>query len=157
MTQLLNFRKLNNVSRLLLPVLFLQLSVSSYGQDTTLSKGKDSTTFDSLQKAGIVTADSLATVADYTGGIDEWVKYIVRNLVLPAVYDGVKVDERIVVVFTVTEKGKLTNIHALAGPVPLQKEAIRLIKESGVWTPAYQHGQPISSECQRRITFKFNF
>jgi protein TonB len=58
----------------------------------------------------------------------------------------------VVVQFIVDKEGNVSDVEALSGPAPLQKEAIRVIRLSGKWEPAIQNGRPVRSYKKQPIT-----
>lgn len=152
------YLKNTNIRRsLVLILLLLQFQPEGFSQQNTPDKlpGKiDSVTYSSVNKSP-GQSDSVKTYspAFYPGGDEEFLYHLMRNLRLPENY-GQKTDLTIVVTFTISESGKLTNFHASDGPKPFTKEAIRVVKSSGKWIPAYKDGKPISSEFQQKISFK---
>jgi hypothetical protein len=104
-------------------------------------------------KSKAVQGDSVASsLAIYPGGDKAFARYLQQNISMPQNYT-VKENVTITVTFTIEESGKLSNIQASDGPKPLKKEAIRVIKHSGKWIPAYAGAKAISSERQQRISF----
>lgn len=90
--------------------------------------------------------------AEFPGGKSAWTLHIMKNLRLPELFNR-SFEGNIVVTFTVTETGKLKNFKASEGPEALQEEAIRVIKTSKKWIPAYRNGKPVQSEHQQTIGF----
>ena len=93
--------------------------------------------------------------AMYPGGAKAFTRYLMQNIVMPQ-YTSQNTKVTISVSFTVEESGKLKNFQASDGPNPLKKEAIRVVKNSGKWIPAYKDGNPIRSEQTQKITFISN-
>lgn len=103
-----------------------------------------------------VPRESNYTPSSFPGGSSAWTKYLMRNLIVPEEARNIKFDGSIVVTFTVDEAGKLKDFKASDGPDALRSEAIRIVKKSGRWLPAYSNGKPVSSSCKQAITFKLN-
>lgn len=106
-----------------------------------------------------ILADSTSTRTDaeFPGGRDAWMHYLIRNFRYPKVALDKYIQGRVVVKFIVDEKGRLKNIDALTGPNELRQEAIRVIRESGRWIPAKENGKAVKSEKQQAVTFKYEF
>jgi len=98
-------------------------------------------------------ADTLQnSVAMFPGGNRAFARHLQQNLRMPEYYSE-KFDIVISVIFTIEVSGKLKDFIASDGPKDFQKEAIRVIKTSGKWLPAYQDGKPVSSEQTQNIRF----
>ncbi|MEP6748214.1 MAG: energy transducer TonB [Bacteroidota bacterium] len=112
---------------------------------------------DSLSKKNIP-EDSIfiapAVEAYFHGGAHEWGMYLMRNLVYPYDAQVKRIQGSVTVVFTVEKNGRLHDVHAVGGPEPLQREAIRLIKDSPRWIPAMQDGQKVRAYKTQNVTFK---
>ncbi|HEY4155517.1 MAG TPA: hypothetical protein VGM24_08815 [Puia sp.] len=48
----------------------------------------------------------------------------------------------------------MENIHVLSGPEALKAESIRVIRESGKWTPAKDHGKIVKSYHKQPIIYR---
>lgn len=98
------------------------------------------------------------TEATYPGGLPAWKNYLNHHLHYPdkAISDMVQGD--IVVQFMVDEQGNTSDYKALTGPKKggLREEAIRVIRESGKWTPAIQNGKNVRSFRKETISFKIS-
>lgn len=87
--------------------------------------------------------------SEYPGGLAAWQRFLNRNL-RPS--DDVEGD--VVVQFIVDKEGNVSEVQALSGPEELRKEAIRVIKKSGKWTPAIQNGHQVISIKKQPIIFR---
>lgn len=92
--------------------------------------------------------------ASYPGGSRAWLYFLGSELRYPEKLQRLKIEGKVIVHFTIDEKGRVGNIEALSGEPILQKEAKRVIRNSGKWLPAQQNGQPIVSEKEQAITFR---
>ena len=131
---------------------------SAYSQDSSI-RTPAANALDTNEASKKVSEDSAYvvnfTAAAFPGGKTEWIRYLVHNLSVPEEMRGTKFNRSIVVKFTVDEKGRLKNFEE-AGNDTLKKEAIRVVKASGKWIPAYSNLTPIASECERKIIFQWN-
>jgi protein TonB len=59
-----------------------------------------------------------------------------------------------VVQFIVDKEGMVSDVQAISGPEELRKEAERVIKKSGKWTPAVQNGRQVKSYKKQPIVFQ---
>lgn len=148
---------------LIIPVLLFLFENTAYSQQNISKEIKEKSNTvssnDSAKKTSYTPAPAEAsnyTPSSYPGGSPAWRKYLIYNLIVPEEARNIKFDGSIAVTFTVDETGKLKDFHASPGPDALQKEAIRIVKKSGKWNPAYNNGKPIQSQCTQTITFKLN-
>ena len=56
--------------------------------------------------------------------------------------------------FIVNKSGDVLEVKAVSGPASLRAESIRVVKESGKWTPAVQNGKPVNSYKKQPIKFR---
>jgi len=124
--------------------LFYLLLLSFAFSATALAQSKSK---DTVYQA----VDSMAT---FSGGESGWVHYMVHNLKYPPEAMNNRDTGRIIVQFIVDQKGKVSHVKALNGPLLLQQEAIRLIKESPRWIPAVKDGVKIACYQQQSISFR---
>lgn len=123
---------------------------------------------DSLQTIAADTGNSRDSVgafqkveveAGFPGGIEAWRIFLQKNLKADAPLKDlprrVKYFEQTVLVkFIVCKDGTLCDVQAVNDVLPsIKKEAERVIKKSGVWTPGYQNGKPVKSYHTQPITF----
>ena len=144
---------------LLLFIFCIQFAKAGLAQQSVSRAGDgsvDSTAIATGNKSTNVQADSVvSSLATYPGGDKAFTLYLMQNLRMPQNYT-VTEKVTIIVTFTIDESGKLKDILATDGPGPLKKEAIRVIKHSGKWIPAYIGAKAIASERQQRISFFVN-
>ena len=79
------------------------------------------------------------------GDANEFSKWVNQNLRYPEKCRQSKVQGRVTLQFTVTETGKVADVKVLRGVNPeLDKEAIRVVSESPLWTPGRnENGEPV--------------
>lgn len=109
------------------------------------------------QSAGtdsIYTSENLDRGADFEGGNQGWMMYLMRNLTYPLAAQNRQITGTVVVQFVVDKKGKVSEVMAISGPEMLQKEGIRLIKHSPRWIPAMKDGEKVRSYKTQQIIFK---
>ncbi len=113
----------------------------------------DTVSLQSVNKNSSNQSDSpQTTLAMFPGGPRAFSIHLMKNLRLPE-NNTEKMDVNIAVTFTIEPTGKLKNFIASAGSKDLQQEAIRVIKTSGEWIPAYRDTKPVSSERTQKIRF----
>jgi len=94
--------------------------------------------------------------ADYPGGSGAWVKYLIKTVHYPPTALKKNLQGTVVVEFIIDTKGKVSDIKAISGPEELKAESIRVIKESGVWVPAKDHGVNVRSYKRQPISYKLS-
>ncbi len=64
---------------------------------------------------------------------------------------------KVYVSFIVEKDGQLTDVKAESGPgYGLNEEAVRVVKKSQAWTPAYLNNVPVRSKYSMPVSFKLN-
>jgi len=92
--------------------------------------------------------------SDYPGGQGAWARYLNKTLQYPQDAIDNEVQGQVVVQFIVDKEGNVSDVQAVSGPDELKREAERVIKKSGKWTPAVQNGRQVKSYKKQPITFK---
>ena len=93
----------------------------------------------------------------YKGGDNNWRTFLERNL-----NGQVATDNKapfgtytVVIAFAIDITGKLTDIDAETNlGYGMENEAMRIIKKSGNWQPAYYYGRPLKAYRRQPITFQ---
>jgi protein TonB len=83
--------------------------------------------------------------AEYPGGAAAWQRFLNKNLRYPQEAIDNEIFGSVVVQFVVDKEGNVSDVEAVSGPEVLRAEMIRVIKESGKWTPAVQGGRQVRS------------
>jgi TonB family protein len=91
--------------------------------------------------------------AVFPGGQDAWTQYLMKNVNYPSAAEKKGIQGTVVVEFTVNVNGTISAVHAISGPEPLRSESVRVIKESGKWTPAKDQGKIVASYKKQPINF----
>ncbi|HWB26763.1 MAG TPA: energy transducer TonB [Chitinophagaceae bacterium] len=94
--------------------------------------------------------------AQFPGGMDEWVKYLRRNLRAEVATDnGAPAGKYPVVVsFLVDKQGNVSEVKAENDPgYGMAAEAVRVIQRSGKWIPAVQNGRNVIFRQKQSIIF----
>ena len=92
--------------------------------------------------------------SDYPGGIAAWARYLTKNLQYPEEAQSNEIQGQVVVKFIVDKEGKVSDVEAISGPNELRDEAVRVIRKSGLWTPAIQNGRKVKSYKSQPINFR---
>lgn len=89
------------------------------------------------------------------GGITGLTNYMIQNLTYPAAAKDAKVQGMVVVSFIVTAEGKVEGIEILRGiGSGCNEEAVRVISQSGTWTPAKKEGKTVATKMTLPVQFK---
>jgi len=99
--------------------------------------------------------DTISVEAQFPGGSDAWMRYLIRNLRYPREAVNNRIQGTVILNFIIDEKGRIKNINA-TGPTNggLREEAIRLLRQSGKWIPAKINDEPVPSSKMQPFTFK---
>ncbi len=114
------------------------------------------------QKTGIKPAVEYDTIftrptvlASYPGGEVEWKKYLKKNLKYPRKAWWDEVETEIAVRLIINKDGTIEQAqHLSMAGYGFEKEAVRLVLESGKWLPATYNGTPVKSEGVLKIEFR---
>jgi protein TonB len=90
--------------------------------------------------------------SSYPGGTPAWQRFIGKNWATPEDALAKGISGTVVVQFIVDKEGNVSDVQAVSGPGELTKEAVRVIKKSGKWTPALQNGRHVNSYKKQPIT-----
>jgi len=137
-------------------IALLVITILVKAQDTTKHAAK----IDSLE---VVTKVSPGTVigipSSYPGGQAAWNKFLISNMRYPDRAYTKGAEGVVIVEFSIDTNGMVSDIKAISGPSygGLRDEAIRLIKISGKWIPAYQWENNVRTfvKSQKRQPFLF--
>lgn len=89
------------------------------------------------------------------GGITGLTNYMIQNLTYPAAAKDANVQGMVVVSFVVTAEGKVEGVEILRGiGSGCDEEAVRVISNSGTWTPAKKEGKAVATKMTLPVQFK---
>ncbi len=95
--------------------------------------------------------------SEYPGGIPAWIKYLNKNFKYPDEAIDKSIMGQVMIGFTVDATGVVppTSLWVKQSVAySLDKEALRVIYESGNWTPAWQYGKNVKSYKLQPVVFK---
>ncbi|HMH21732.1 MAG TPA: TonB family protein [Puia sp.] len=95
---------------------------------------------------------SVQIESSYPGGMPAWQRFLLKNFVTPEDALDKGISGTVVVQFIVDKEGNVSDVQAMSGPEELTREAVRVIKKSGKWTPAIQNGRHVNSYKKQPIT-----
>lgn len=88
------------------------------------------------------------------GGIRAYNNYLESSLQYPAEALARKVKGKVVITFTVTTTGTLTDFNVVRGlGYGCEDEVVRLVKEGPGWTPSFEDDIPVESEVRVKLKF----
>lgn len=111
--------------------------VVGYGQKADLPAAKDEDPVD---------FSTLDTKPLFNGGdASEFAKYVAQNMVYPQNCKQSRIEGKVMLNFTVSSKGKVTDVKVLrsSDSVELDAEAVRVVKSSPDWTPGTKDGKNV--------------
>lgn len=94
--------------------------------------------------------------ASFPGGEQEWRKFLERNLNPSVPVDNGAPCGRytVYVQFIVNKEGRVSNIKPLTREgFGMEQEVVRIMSESGLWTPAMMNGKPVNAYRKQPVTF----
>jgi TonB family protein len=84
-------------------------------------------------------------------------EYLAKNVTYPEDAKKNGITGKVFVQFTVNTKGEVTDVKVVRGVSPsLDKEAVRVVTSSPLWTPGKQKGEPVDVQFTFPIDFKLN-
>jgi len=95
--------------------------------------------------------------ASFEGGMDNFYKYIAKNLTYPKQARKQGIQGKIFLQFVVDKEGNLTDIKVVKGlGFGLDEEATRVLSECPKWKPARQRGKVVKVRMSIPIMFKLD-
>jgi periplasmic protein TonB len=93
--------------------------------------------------------------SDYPGGLKAWSRYMLGNLKYPERAMNGNIQGQVAVRFIVDKQGFVIDpVIGHSVEYSLDAEAMRIIKNSGKWQPAFQNGHNVKSYKQQPINFR---
>ena len=91
----------------------------------------------------------------FPGGAKAWQAYLGANFQYPKGAIKKNIQGTVIVQFIVRTDGSVTDVEVVQSVHPsLDREALRLIKESPNWIPAKQNGRKVNSYKKQPVVFK---
>jgi protein TonB len=88
-------------------------------------------------------ATDVEQMANFEGGEIAFRRYLIKNFTLPPSSSG-KIAGKVVIEFIVDKKGEVKNVKILSGLTKeINDQALRVIRSSPRWNPAYRRGKPV--------------
>jgi protein TonB len=112
-------------------------------QRENLKNHKDSTMFQSVEKE-----------ANFKGAVEAWIKYLQSNINFPSRAKRMDTQGKVMVSFVVDKDGSINDIKIVQSvEYSLDEEALRLIRQSPKWEPAFQNGKAVRAYRRQPIIF----
>lgn len=94
-------------------------------------------------------------IASFPGGQGSFSKYLSTNIKYPESARKNSLSGIVYVGYTITETGKIENVHVVKGVAPaLDSEAVRVVSSMPDWIPAEGKNGPVSSQLFLPINFQ---
>lgn len=91
----------------------------------------------------------------FPGGLPGWQRYLIKNLKYPERAINGDKQGQVSVVFIIDKDGIVIDPYIFASvEYSIDEEALRIIKKSGNWEPAFQNGHNVKSYKRQPINFR---
>ncbi len=129
---------------------------SGPNNDLTNSSSQTPELVGTLEKDSIPALKKVEVESEYPGGRLGWQKYLVTSLHYPDSAVNGEIQGTVLTEFIVRKDGTVDpkDIRVLSGPQVLRAESIRVIRESGKWIPAKDHGVAVNAYKIQPISYK---
>jgi TonB family protein len=89
------------------------------------------------------------------GGMEGFTQYMIKNLTYPTAAREAGTQGMVVLTFVVTAEGKVEAVEVIRGiGKGCDEEAVRVITQSGTWTPAKKEGKAVATRMNLPVNFK---
>ena len=89
------------------------------------------------------------------GGMEGFTKYMIENLKYPSSAKEAKIEGMVMVRFVVKADGSVDAVEILRGiGGGCDEEAVRVVKNSGTWTPGKKEGKAVAAQMTLPVQFK---
>lgn len=89
------------------------------------------------------------------GGMEGFTKYMIENLNYPTSAKEAKIEGMVMVTFVVKSDGSVDAVEILRGiGGGCDEEAVRVVKNSGKWTPGKKEGKAVAAQMTLPVQFK---
>jgi protein TonB len=89
------------------------------------------------------------------GGIEGFTNYMIQNLKYPVTAKDAKIEGMVMITFVVKSDGSVDAVEVLRGiGGGCDEEAVRVVKNSGIWTPGKKEGKAVAAQMTLPVQFK---
>lgn len=89
------------------------------------------------------------------GGMEGFTQYMMKNLTYPTAAKEAGTQGMVVVTFVVTAEGKVETVEVLRSVGNgCDEEAVRVITQSGTWTPGMKDGKAVATRMNLPVNFR---
>lgn len=94
--------------------------------------------------------------SEYPGGTGQWARYMNKNLRYPERAINARSQGEARVAFVLDKDGHILDSYiALSVEYSLDEESLRIVRNSGKWSPAFQNGKFVKSYKIQPVIFRF--
>ena len=113
------------------------------------------TSFAATVQAQVIAVDTVDVLSVPPKGMKGFTKYLLGNLKYPITAREAGTQGMVVLTFVVTAEGKVDSVEVLQGiGNGCDEEAVRVISNSGTWTPAKIGDKAVASKMTLPVQFK---
>lgn len=110
-----------------------------------------------MYKSGKIVFTKVEVNPEFSGGVDEFLRFLARNIRYPAEARDNGTQGKVIVSFLCGSDGKITDVHVVRGIGDgCDEESVRVIKLLPPWKPGYVHGKPVNVAYSVPISFALN-
>jgi protein TonB len=89
------------------------------------------------------------------GGMEGFTNYMIQNLKYPATAKEAKIEGMVMITFVVKSDGSVDAVEVLRGiGGGCDEEAVRVVKNSGIWSPGKKEGKAVAARMTLPVQFK---
>lgn len=124
-------------------------------QETEENNTTGSTDSSAYSGSGPDTLAMLDQNPEFPGGTARMNTFIIKNMQYPLLARENHVGGKVIVAFTVTKEGRITNVHVVQGlGFGCDEEAIKVVRMMPRWRPGKRHDRPVDVVCRIPIVFQ---
>ena len=91
------------------------------------------------------------------GDANDFSKWVGENIVYPEAAKDRQISGKVILQFTVTKEGDVTDVKVIKGVDPvIDNEAVRVVSASPKWAPGNQNGNPVAVSYNFPVIFRLN-
>ena len=107
------------------------------------------------QKTDPTSKDTVERESEFPGGVKQWLRYMSKNLKYPDRAVNGNIEGEVRILFIVDKDGGILDPYVgKSVEYSLDEEALRIIRTSGKWVPAFQNGKIVKSYKIQPVVFR---